>query len=274
MSQIPDLGNKRVYVMTIFVLCCIDIQHSLPPAMIALISDIHGNLDALNAVLEDIKDQGISNIWCLGDIVGYGAEPLRCVDAVRERCSQVVTGNHDKLAAGADSLSFLSEHVSAGILYARARLSKSQFDWLGSLPYSFVEEGVTVVHASLCHPEDFSYLATDMEARLHFKSQVTLVSFVGHTHVPLITVENGSSIIWKESREEPIYLEKTAKCCINVGSVGQPRDDNPKACYALFSPLKNTLQMRRVDYDIERAQQRITEAGLPQINAARLSVGK
>jgi predicted phosphodiesterase len=242
--------------------------------MIALISDIHGNLDALTAVVKDIKSQGVQNIWCLGDIVGYGAEPSRCIDIVRETCARVVVGNHDKLAVGGDTLSFLSEHVSAGILYARASLSKSQYEWVNSLPYTIMEEGVTAVHASLFNPEDFSYLATDMEARLHFRSQSTQVSFVGHTHVPLITVENGSSILWKELGEQSVRIENIAKCSVNVGSVGQPRDDNPKASYAIYDQLNNMLYMRRIDYDIKKAQERIAEAGLPQINAARLSVGK
>ena len=243
--------------------------------MIAIFSDIHGNHDALSSVLEDIQRHEVSDIWCLGDIVGYGAEPSQCIETVRETCSRVVTGNHDRLAVGQEPLSFLSEHVSSGILYARENLTKDQTEWLKALPYGFQNENASVVHASLCHPEEFSYLSTDMEARLHFQSQPTPISFVGHTHVPLITVEDGSSIEWKDLRENVvIHLDKNKKCSINVGSVGQPRDENPYACYVLFDNYKNTIQMKRVAYDILSAQKKIAEARLPQVNAARLSVGR
>jgi predicted phosphodiesterase len=242
--------------------------------MIALISDIHGNLDALNAVLEDIEKQGVNTIWCLGDIVGYGAEPSTCLEVVQNRCSRVVAGNHDRLTVDDESLSFLSEHVRAGIIFAREKLTPEQAEWLRTLPYSFQEGNATVAHASLCHPEDFSYLATDLEAKLHFKSQVTPFSFVGHTHVPMITVEKGNGIEWKEVGKEIIQLDKRGKCCINVGSVGQPRDNDPHPCYVIYDPSRDYIKAKRVDYDIQAAQKRITDAGLPQVNAARLSVGR
>jgi predicted phosphodiesterase len=242
--------------------------------MIALISDIHGNSDALNAVLDDIRNLGIKAIWCLGDIVGYGAEPAQCIELVKKNCIQVVVGNHDRLAVEGENLSYLSEHVRAGILWARKELSPEQTDWLISLPFSCQEENVTAVHASLCHPEDFSYLDTDQEARLHFLSQETPFSFVGHTHVPMITIEKENSIEWKELKRDSIQLDKTLKYSINVGSVGQPRDEDINACYAIYDPFNSSIQIKRVEYDILAAQRRITEAGLPQVNAARLSVGR
>jgi len=242
--------------------------------MIALISDIHGNIDALTAVLEDIQRQEINDTWCLGDIVGYGAEPAQCVEVVRSCCTHVVVGNHDRLTIDDSDLPYLAEHVRPGILFARENLSSGQSEWLGSLPFSIKTGSVTAVHASLSHPEEFSYLANDQEAGLHFQLQETPFSFVGHTHVPIITVENVTGVSWIEFGAEVIKLDDALKCSINVGSVGQPRDGDPRACYVTFDPFNYSLQIKRVEYDIKAAQRRITDAGLPQVNAARLSAGR
>jgi predicted phosphodiesterase len=242
--------------------------------MIAIISDIHGNQDALSSVLEDIQKSDISNIWCLGDMVGYGAEPSQCVDLIFKNCRRVVLGNHDVLAINGCNLNFLPEHVSSGILHARRTLTQTQREWLLSLPYSFQDQEATAVHASLYKPDDFSYLASDEEAQSHFALQKTNISFVGHTHVPMMTLDTGTAIKWADSVESLIQLDKEIRYAVNVGSVGQPRDNNPKASYVTYNPLDYTIQFRRVQYDITNAQRKISNANLSEINSKRLGFGR
>ena len=186
----------------------------------------------------------------------------------------MVLGNHDMLTTDDGDLTYLSDHVRAGILFARKKINSEHLSWLKSLPLSHMENPVTLVHASLYHPEGFSYLDSDLEARLHFQSQETPFCFIGHTHVPMISVENGNAIEWKDFGNQAILLDKSMKCSVNVGSVGQPRDQDSRACYVVYEPSNYSIQIKRVEYDFHVAQNRILDAGLPQINAARLSVGR
>jgi len=239
--------------------------------LIALISDVHGNIDALHMVLADMRERGATEILCLGDIVGYGAAPSECVELVRSHCSIVVTGNHDQLASEGGEHEY-TERVAAGIRYARATLTSEEMDWLRALPLVEQTHGFTVVHASLARPEAFSYLDTDDEALFHFRRQITPLCFIGHTHIPCIALD-GRVIDWRFPDEEPIRFRQSHRYAVNVGSVGQPRDGDPRACYALFDTEAQVFTLRRIPYDIKKAQSRIREARLPWENAVRLALG-
>jgi len=239
---------------------------------IAFISDIHGNIDALDAVLQDIDRQGIASIYCLGDIVGYGASPAECVQRVRDRCVATVLGNHDELAVKGPERFVLSERVAAGIRYARQELSKDQIVWLKKLPLTFCQSEFTLVHASLNEPATYNYITDEIDARGHFVFQKTPLSFIGHTHVPSVFIENERGIQFVKSDES--YIVQTKRRYIfNVGSVGQPRDCNSQACYCIFNMDVGKVTVRRVPYDIAKAQSRIIDANLPLVNAERLSRG-
>ena len=240
---------------------------------IAFISDIHANIDALEAVLADIDFQGADEIICLGDIVGYGAAPSECLEQVRARCSVTVMGNHDQMASEKGVILAL-ERVSAPIRYAREKLTKDQIKWLRDLPKVVEKEGLTLVHSSLHEPEEFNYVLWKEDARLHFQHQKTSFSFIGHSHAPLIAIQGQEGISLNVPGVASIRLDPTLRSIINVGSVGQPRDNYSRACYGWLDTGSNAFTWRRVPYDIKRAQERIKEAGLPWDNAVRLATGR
>jgi len=240
---------------------------------IALISDIHANIDALEAVLADIDLQGSDGIFCLGDIVGYGAAPAECLELVKSRCTVTVMGNHDQMASEKGMVLAL-ERVSAPIRYAREKLSKEQLKWLKGLPMVVEKDGLSLVHSSLHEPKEFPYVVWKDDARLHFQHQLTPFSFIGHSHSPLIAIQDQNGITIDVPGVASIKLDPNLRSVINVGSVGQPRDNYPRACYGFLETESLTFSWRRVPYDIKRAQDRIKEAGLPWDNAARLASGR
>jgi len=240
---------------------------------IAFISDIHSNIDALEEVLRDIDAQGTNEIYCLGDIVGYGAAPAECLELVKSHCSVTVLGNHDQMATERGEIPYL-ERVSAPIRFAREQLSKDQMKWLKGLPLAVEEGDLSLVHSSLCEPEKFNYVFWHEDARQHFLNQRTPFSFIGHTHVPMFAIQDENGITDERPGVGPIKLDPGLRYIINVGSVGQPRDNYPRACYGILDTERLTFAWKRVPYDIKRAQDRIKEVGLPWDNASRLALGR
>ena len=243
-------------------------------SLIALVSDIHGNIDALEAVFHDIDSREVDEIICLGDIVGYGAAPAECVALIRERCSATVIGNHDELVVRANDEVIIPERVAAGLRLARSQLSDDQLAWLRDLLRLQQLHEFTIVHASLDCPEQYPYISSDAEARVHFRRQETALCFIGHTHVPIIAEEAPEGIKWVIPGDKSILLNQDHRSAINVGSIGQPRDEDPRASYGLFDNDHNTFQICRIPYDIKKAQERMRTAGLPESNARRLELGK
>jgi diadenosine tetraphosphatase ApaH/serine/threonine PP2A family protein phosphatase len=241
---------------------------------IALISDIHGNIDALEAVLADIETQAVDEIACLGDVVGYGAAPAECIRLIHEKCPVTVIGNHDTyLTHGLDNF-VLSKRIGDPLRLAERSASKDDLKWLRSLPFVAELHGVTLVHASLHHPESFNYLNTDLVTLFHLEEQVTPFSFCGHTHRPALATLRGESVQWGLVHEGEHLLDRFGKSVINVGAVGQPRDDDPRAAYGIVDTEEYSFELRRVPYDIDMAVQRIREASLPEENALRLLKGE
>ncbi len=246
------------------------------PTFLALLSDIHSNTDALDAVLADLLDWPVAGILCLGDIVGYGPEPAACLNKVREVCSVTVIGNHEAmvLLAGEFPPEDLGANVGKPIALAVGQLDAEQKKWLRSLPIAADLDPVTLSHAALNDPGHFHYIHDKDEACAHFAVQKTFISFHGHTHVPVIWEEKNGKITCYAPLDKPVRLDPGARYAVNVGSVGQPRDRNPRACYALYDFENRILLHRRVAYDIARAQKRFKEAGLPAQNARRLKKGE
>ena len=241
----------------------------------ALISDIHANIDALESVLADIDQQGITEILCLGDIVGYGAAPAECLRLVRERCKATVIGNHDAYTLVNLNEYNLERRVSAGILHAQQALTDEEKKWIRSLPLSAEVGAITIVHATLHRHDSFEYLKGRTEFLRHFENQRTPVSFFGHTHKPEIALLRGDlDVGFGIPGEGEVLLDLSKKCAINVGSVGQPRDRSSRATYGIYDPEEHSFTLRRVSYDIQKAAQRILDAGLPEENALRLFKGE
>jgi diadenosine tetraphosphatase ApaH/serine/threonine PP2A family protein phosphatase len=241
-------------------------KEAMPSTDVALISDVHGNLQALTVVLADIASRGITELYCLGDIVGYGGNPAECVAMVRATGCKAVTGNHDSMASR-DA----SPLQDASIQWARKCLTSEQLAWLESLPYTLEAEDFELAHASLWNPPDWQYIWTPSHADMHFQKQRKAVSFIGHTHRPLIWLEGEVRPIEPLGSED---MRKGKRHIVNVGSVGQPRDENPMACYVIYSRESHVFRFRRLDYDIAAAQAAIMAADLPPRYAHRLEFGK
>lgn len=241
---------------------------------VAIISDIHGNLPALTAVIADIEKQGIEERVCLGDVVGYGAKPAECMDLLKAKNFKVILqGNHDAYVASDDDPFDVSPETLHAIRWTRDTLSREQRQWLGALPLTALGEGYELVHASLPRPEEWGYVLEPAAAVRHFVHQRAPVCFVGHSHQPTMFVEeNGEALMLISTSQETLWPGR--KHLVNVGSVGQPRDKDERACYVVYHRAEKEIWWRRVSYDISAAQKAILAAGLPERHARRLAVGR
>ncbi|MFH1006357.1 MAG: metallophosphoesterase family protein [Candidatus Latescibacterota bacterium] len=237
-----------------------------------VISDIHGNLEALNAVLGCLSRERIYRYVCIGDLVGYGANPNECVALVRELSDWVIAGNHDWVSVGlTDSNTFNSDARKAALWTARA-LTEEHRNYLIGLPLYRRDGQALFVHATPEDPDRWRYIPSPGEAAKHLAQLGPPVCFIGHSHRPMVFALN--------DKEQVLVLRtgfriKTDwKYLINVGSVGQPRDGDPRASYAVYDTEDASVRIARVAYDIERAQQKIRAAGLPAVEAQRLAYGE
>lgn len=243
----------------------------------ALISDIHANLEALEVVVEDIDEQNINEIICLGDIVGYGANPNECIELVKKKCSIVLQGNHDAAAIEVLSTHHFNIHAKIAIEWTTQELKKEHKEWLYGLPLISSKENMTVVHATPYEPNMWYYITSLEEAAFNFKYFNTDLCFVGHTHIPIIIGLEGEEEIYVH---QDTYInfkddgELKHRYLINVGSVGQPRDRNPKACYAILDTEAFELNYRRVAYNIDKAQQKMRKIRMPDFLITRLEDGR
>ena len=239
---------------------------------IAVLGDIHANLDALEVVLADARAQNVNEFICTGDVVGYNACPNECCKLVRELGCAVVQGNHDHYCAFEESLEDFHHLAAAVVAWTRRQLSSDNAAWLRSLPYTAMVKGIQVVHSTLDMPEHWGYVFESVEAEPSFSYQKTQACFHGHTHVPVVFEHQFGTV----GRLEPgtIELRLGRKYFVNVGSVGQPRDGDPRASYVIYDPKARKISYRRLEYDIETAQGRIRRAGLPERLATRLAIGQ
>jgi predicted phosphodiesterase len=235
-----------------------------------ILSDLHGNREALEAVLADAKGR-YDRIVCLGDVVGYGADPNAMVEWTRENAAATVRGNHDKAAVGLDDMETFSPLARASALWTRSVLTPESATYLKRLPRGPVPyEGFDLVHGSPADEDEYLVVPEDtLAVRAYLDAQVT---FFGHTHVQggfLLTPRAVKEI----SPAGVLQIESKYLYLVNPGSVGQPRDNDPRAAYALYSPEERTVEFRRVAYDIDRAAAKINAAGLPDFLAVRLHAG-
>jgi predicted phosphodiesterase len=238
---------------------------------IALFGDIHANLEALDAVLADAAGQGVTDYVCTGDVVGYNADPVACLEKVREMDCPTVKGNHDEDASGIHSLDAMNPIAAAALQWTRAQLSDEQRQWLRRLRMVRQVADFTVVHSTLDQPANWNYVTNRFDAMANFSYQFTQLCFNGHTHVPRVYVKTDKV---NEVPAESVIIEDGAKYFINIGSVGQPRDGDWRAAYAIYDTDHKLVVIRRVEYDIATTQKKILDAGLPPMLAERLAEGR
>lgn len=243
------------------------------PMRCAIFGDIHGNTEALEAVFRDMEKAGVDRRVCLGDIVGYGAEPAACIRRIRDLGIDAVRGNHDSAAVGETPLEYFNPFAKKAIEWTAGSLGADDAAWLKALPLVRDYGGFTAVHSSLSSPGEWGYILDYDAAQRCLDLLTSPVCFIGHSHVPIVFVgrRDGSIAIRRSAEAE---LDPGARHIVNVGSVGQPRDGDPRACYGVFDAEKGTVGIRRVEYDIRSAQRKILDAGLPEFLAERLMAGR
>ncbi|QQL45759.1 metallophosphoesterase family protein [Sulfuriroseicoccus oceanibius] len=238
----------------------------------AIFGDIHANLEALETVLADAKEQGCDKYVCLGDIVGYNANPRECLEIVRSLDCPVIKGNHDEECSRDTPLEGLNPLAFAALTWAREQMVPSEKEYLRNLRFVRQVSDFTVVHATLDSPSSWAYVTNKFDAMASFNYQFTSVCFYGHTHVPMAFVQNDGGRP-DQRMEEVVEIKPGEKYFINVGSVGQPRDGDWRASYAIYDKAAKTVTTRRLEYDIRKTQEKILAAGLPEGLADRLAEG-
>ena len=237
----------------------------------ALLSDIHGNLEALDAVLAHEASRA-DDVLVLGDVVGYGADPLACIERVADRAVAVIAGNHEHGVAGLLTLDWFNDRARWAAEWTRQRLDGDHLAWLAARPLTAEVDDATLVHASPVQPAEWDYLVSAEDGYEAFGAFATRLCFVGHSHRPGAW-SVGSSGRDHEPGAREIALEHGRRYLVNVGSVGQPRDGDPRAAYALWDVDDRRVTIERVSYDVASAQRKILRAGLPRFLAERLAVG-
>lgn len=230
---------------------------------LAIISDIHGNREGLSRTLEDIRSRGADEIICLGDIVGYGPDPEACLAMVRELKIPSLMGNHDAATYDLEVRSTFSPLARAAMEWTSGRLDTNMTEYLRALPLVLERHGVTFVHAAPVEPQEFNYIMDENDAADNFSGFSSPLCFIGHTHHPAIFCEDLTSR----------RVSRGMRAIVNVGSVGQPRDGDQRACYGMFDTSSWTFEHVRVSYPVEITAEKIYAAGLPRQLGERLVFG-
>ena len=242
-----------------------------------MITDIHANLPALEAVVAAIDATAVDEVWCLGDVIGYGAEPDECAALVRERCDLCLVGNHDLAVLGALDVAAFSEAAAAAVWWTREQVGEETLAMLRELEPAGEREGVGLFHASPRDPV-WEYVLSAEQADACLDAQPQRVGLIGHSHVSLFFVrpepgEQSEEIRGAQAGDDTLLDLAAGRWLVNPGSVGQPRDGDPRAAWLELDTGEWTARFHRVRYDVERAADSISSAGLPRRLADRLHVG-
>jgi len=237
----------------------------------AVIADIHANLEALEVVLDDARTQNCTHYCCVGDVVGYNANPKECLDIIRNTGMPCVKGNHDEYCSSDEALDGFNPHAAEAVNWTRKQLPEEDRQWLRDMKYVRLVGSFSMVHATLDGPQRWGYVFDKLAAAASFTYQNTSVCFFGHTHVPVAFIRDS---VVRGGTYSKFKVEAGRKYFVNVGSVGQSRDGVAKATYVIYDLNEQSIELRRLDYDIPKAQKKILEAGLPPRLAERLAYGK
>jgi len=236
---------------------------------IAVISDIHANLEALEICLKKIEELKADKIICLGDLVDYCAQPNECVELVKKYSDVTLLGNHDEAQYNYSLVSGFSENAMISSIHTRTVIDPAYIDYFKLLPYTYSEDNILFVHSSPYEPEGYHYILTEGRAQLNFSYFEEKICFIGHSHIPVLFQEIG-----EEVREvEPGNVLESGRYIINVGSVGQPRDGNPHLSFGFIDTETLEYQNVRVYYPAEVTAHKILREGLPEYLADRIIKG-
>jgi diadenosine tetraphosphatase ApaH/serine/threonine PP2A family protein phosphatase len=239
----------------------------------AVISDIHSNLEALQAVLKDIKKRRIKRIFCLGDLVGYGANPNECIELCLKESDAIIAGNHDWATIDKTDVTNFNPVAAEAIRWTKKNVSAENNARLNKLALTQRSENILMVHSSPNKPEQWRYLFSLEDFQREFEHFGEQLCFIGHSHIPSAVFQDANGYT-DFLRENPFPLIPKRRYIINVGSVGQPRDLDPRASYVIYDGNKNAVDFIRIEYNIPLAEHKIISAGLPEVLAERLLVGK
>lgn len=239
----------------------------------AILGDIHGNLEALEVVLKILEKEKPDHYICVGDIVGYGADPGECIKRIQDlkNCT-VVAGNHDFATAGILNTNFFNDYAREAISWTIQHLSADETEFLHRLKLVNRINNITTVHSTLYMPEVFGYIQTSYDLQMSFLKMETPICFIGHSHVPVTFSLSRETV--SLLTEPVVQIDLSVKLLVNIGSVGQSRDGNPQACYGIYDEDKGILQIKRASYAIEKTIAKIKRAGLPEILGERLKYGQ
>lgn len=238
-----------------------------------ILSDIHANLEAYEAVISALKEERLDKVIIVGDIVGYGADPKECIRLTKFLQPEIVCGNHDWASVGILDINWFNDRAKKAVLWTQNVLDHNEKEFLKELKLIFEDENIIAVHGSLDKPADFNYILGINNAEITFLKMDKRPCFIGHSHRPMIFAK-GNTLNIEVIFEQEIRLERERQYIINVGSVGQPRDGDNRASYAVYDTERQEVVIKRVKYDIRKARDKILEAGLPEIFAYRLSEGR
>lgn len=240
----------------------------------AFISDVHSNLEAFLAVLNEIDSRGVDEIVCLGDIVGYNANPNKCIEIINDRGIKCIMGNHDARASGLEEPDDFTHLAKEAILWTRRQLNQKNISFLKNLPrtLSFPGDKILAVHGSINSTDEYIFSAQDLaENFLRMEEAGIKTCFFGHTHVRIAFGQNGEGI--NPLYQGEITIEGNKKYLVNPGSVGQPRDGDPRAAFLIYNTDAEVIEFFRVQYDMDKCCEKIIRAGLPIELAERLITG-
>jgi diadenosine tetraphosphatase ApaH/serine/threonine PP2A family protein phosphatase len=248
---------------------------------LAVLSDVHGNLEALNAVLEDVCARQADQIVFLGDAVGYGADPEACMAKIREKANVVLAGNHDHAAALDEEFNEFNPEARESLEWTRSVLSDSIRSYLAELPLWRSSRLIMLAHGSPANPEQWDYVLNQSQAARAFATCPHRLMFIGHSHLPnaFVELEYKRMFAGEIRRVEQVppnrvLVEEQYRYLFDVGSVGQPRDHDPRASYGLYDSDAGEYRLIRVPYDVDKAAEKIRSAGLPEASAERLAQGR
>jgi diadenosine tetraphosphatase ApaH/serine/threonine PP2A family protein phosphatase len=239
---------------------------------IAFISDIHGNLEALENVLRDIEKEGAEKIHFLGDVVGYGCEPNECIRLLAAHCDIKLLGNHDYAAMGLESVENFNQLAQVSMSWTLQKITRKAVSTLADFDMETDFLDYHLVHASPAEPDQWHYILTTAHATPQFEAFSQSICFVAHSHIPAIFVRDSEGAVSKITKDS-MECAPDRRYIINIGSVGQPRDNDPRACYLLLETNSNKINYRRVEYDIKKAQEKMKKANMPDFLIERLAVG-
>lgn len=236
----------------------------------AIISDLHSNIEALEAVKVSIEKERVDAVVCLGDIVGYGANPSECVSMLKRMEPEVVLlGNHDDATVGRTDINYFNINARRAIIWTGGHIGDEEVKYLEGLPLVGRIDGAVLVHSSLVDPSGWDYVLTAGAASRCFDFMEEPICFIGHSHSPVIFGRESCTV----PDGEHVMVLEDGKLVVNVGSVGQPRDGDPRSRYLIYDSTGRTISYRAVEYDVETAREKIIQAGLPHALGDRLLFG-